>query len=77
MKCFYKAKVFKYDGSEHDIVNSFEIVEDEVHATSEFNVDRKVLISDYLIRCHVLVDNFKTGETSIDKITITNWEVLI
>ena len=76
MKCFYKAKVFKHDGSEHDINGSFDVYEDEAKAIAKGDSIHIVVIDDHTIRSHALVDNFKIGETAVDKITILDWELL-
>lgn len=77
MKCFYKAKVIKDDGSEHNVTNSFDVYEDEAKAVTKGDSVHLVIIDDYTIRCHALVDNFQIGHaTGTDNVTILDWELL-
>ena len=69
MKCTYQAKIFKHDGSEYNVINSFKIIE---------LVDSNVLISDYIIKCHALADNFNIGDAATtNDVTILDWELVI
>jgi hypothetical protein len=63
MKCYYRAIAIKHDNTKHNIENSFEI-----------DMSKEELLSDYIIRCHALVDNFPLGDaTGTDNVTILDW----
>ena len=92
MKCIYKAKVIRHDNSEHNVEGSFEVSEllawaenvssmltkDNTNNVGHTHVFNRVLLSEYVIRCHALVDNFPLGNaTGTDNVTITDWELLL